>query len=134
MLHSCSLFKSLVFIPVTGTCPSHWICDAAGMRRRCNATGMQRRRYLRKLFSKCSETRERLLRSSGTDLKIPLLKTINGQKSVSHRGAKLWKGLEMQTQQAVSLKTFIDQLYTGTASSNSIFFISLASLFCKLGM
>ena len=35
--------------------------------------------YLRKLFEKCSDDRERFLRSSEADLKIPLLKTINGQ-------------------------------------------------------
>ena len=45
--------------------------------------------YLRKLFAKCSDDRERFLRSSETDLKIPLLKTINGQKAFSFRGAKL---------------------------------------------
>ena len=66
--------------------------------------------YLRKLFSKCSETRERVLRSSGTDLKTPVLRTINGQKAFSYRGARLWNGLEMQTKQAASLKTFNDQL------------------------
>ena len=37
--------------------------------------------YLRKLFLKCSDTRERVLRSSDTDLKIPLLKSINDQKA-----------------------------------------------------
>ena len=50
--------------------------------------------YLRKLFAKCSVDRERFLRSSETDLKIPLLKTISGQKAFSYRGAKLWNSLE----------------------------------------
>ena len=50
--------------------------------------------YLRKLFEKCSDDRERFLRSSETDLKIPLLKTINGQKAFSFRGPKLWNGLQ----------------------------------------
>ena len=45
--------------------------------------------YLRKLFEKCSDDRERFLRSSETDLKIPLLKTINSQKAFSYRGPKL---------------------------------------------
>ena len=45
--------------------------------------------YLRKLFLKCSDARERVLRSSNTDLKIPLLKSINGQKAFSYRGAEL---------------------------------------------
>ena len=66
--------------------------------------------YLRKLFLKFSDARERVLRSSGNDLKIPLLKTTNGQKAFSYRCAKLWNSLEMQTKQAASLKTFKDQL------------------------
>ena len=53
--------------------------------------------YFRKLFEKCSDDRERFLRSSQTDLKIPLLKTINGQKAFSYRGPKLWNGLQRDT-------------------------------------
>ena len=66
--------------------------------------------YLRKLFAKCSDDRERFLRSSETDLKIPLLKTINGQKAFSYRGAKLWNCLERATKLAPSLKIFKDHL------------------------
>ena len=66
--------------------------------------------YLSKLFAKCSDDRERFLRSSGTDLKIPLLKTINGQKAFSYRGPKLWNSLERATKLAPSLKTFKEQL------------------------
>ena len=66
--------------------------------------------YLRKLFEKCSDDRERFLRSSETDLKIPLLKTINGQKAFSYRGPKLWNSLERATTLAPSLKTFKEQL------------------------
>ena len=43
--------------------------------------------YLRKLFVKCSDERERFLRSSETDLKIPFLKTTSGQRAFSYRGA-----------------------------------------------
>ena len=42
--------------------------------------------YLTKLFTKCLDDRERFLRSSQTDLKMPLLKTISGQKAFSHGG------------------------------------------------
>ena len=66
--------------------------------------------YLSKLFAKCSDDRERFLRSSETDLKIPLLKTINGQKAFSYRGPKLWNSLERATKLAPSLKTFKEQL------------------------
>ena len=50
------------------------------------------------------------MRSSETDLKIPLLKTISGQKSFSYRGAKLWNSLERDNKLAPSLKTFKEQL------------------------
>ena len=66
--------------------------------------------YLSKLFAKCSDDRERFLHSSETDLKIPLLKTINGQKAFSYRGPKLWNSLERATKLAPSLKTFKGQL------------------------
>ena len=66
--------------------------------------------YLRKFFKKCSDDRERFLRSSETDLKIPLLKTINGQKAFSYRSPKLWNGLQRATNLAPSLKTFKEQL------------------------
>ena len=66
--------------------------------------------YLRKLFATFSDDRDRFLRSSETDLKLPLLKTINGQKAFSYRGAKLWNRLERATKLAPSLKTFKEQL------------------------
>ena len=66
--------------------------------------------YLRKLFEKCSDDKERFLRSSETDLKIPLLKTMNGQKAFSYRGPKLWNGLQRAIKLALSLKTFKEQL------------------------
>ena len=47
------------------------------------------RNYLRKLFAKCSDGRQRFLCSSETYLKIPFLKTTNGQRAFSYRGAKL---------------------------------------------
>ena len=66
--------------------------------------------YLRKLFIKCSDERERVLRSSDTDVKLPLLKTINGQKAFSFRGAKIWNSLEKETKSAPSMKIFKKQL------------------------
>ena len=59
--------------------------------------------YLRKLFAECSDEREQFLRSSETDLKIPLLKTTSGQRAFSYRGAKLWNSLERATKLAPSL-------------------------------
>ena len=59
--------------------------------------------YLRKLFAKCSDEREWFLRSSETDLKIPLLKTTSGQRVFSYRGGKLWNSLERALKLAPSL-------------------------------
>ena len=49
--------------------------------------------YLRKIFSKCSDTRDRVLRSSETDPKDTITKTMNCQKACSYRGAKLLNGI-----------------------------------------
>ena len=49
--------------------------------------------YMRKLFTQYSDESERSLRSTETDLRLPLLKTANGQKAFSYRGAKLWNSL-----------------------------------------
>ena len=66
--------------------------------------------YLRKLFAKCLDERERFLRSSEVDLKKLLLKSISGQKAFSYRAAKLWNNLERATKLAPCLKTFQEQL------------------------
>ena len=66
--------------------------------------------YLKKFFAKYSDERKRFLRSSETDLKMPLLKTTSGQRAFSYRGAKLWNSLERATKLAPSLKTFKEQL------------------------
>ena len=84
----------------------------------CDLNALQNKRFTKentllfafKLFAKCSDDRERFLRSSETDLKIPLLKTISGQKAFSYRGPKLWNSLERATKLAPSLKTFKEQL------------------------
>ena len=49
-------------------------------------------------------------RSTETDLRLPLLKTVNGQKAFSYRGAKLWNSLEKEAKLAPSLKTFKERL------------------------
>ena len=63
-----------------------------------------------KLFTKYSDDRERTLRSTETDLRLPLLKTANGQKAFSYRGAKLWISLQREAKLAPSLKTFKEQI------------------------
>ena len=69
--------------------------------------------YLRKLFAKCSDERERFLRSSETDLKMPFLKTTSRQRAFSYCGATMWNSLERATKLAPSLKTFKEQLKLG---------------------
>ena len=62
--------------------------------------------YLGELFTKCSERSDRNLRSTETNLQIPLLRTSTGQKAFSYRGAKLWNELSRETKSAPSLATF----------------------------
>ena len=52
--------------------------------------------YLGELFTKCSEGSDRILRSTETNLQIPLLRTSTGQKAFSYRGAKLWNELNKE--------------------------------------
>ena len=66
--------------------------------------------YMRNLFTKYLDDRERSLRSSETDLRLPLLKTVNGQKAFSYHGAKLWNSLEKEAKLTPSLKTFKERL------------------------
>ena len=67
--------------------------------------------YMRKLFTKYSDDSERSLRSTETDdLRLPLLKTANGQKAFSYRGAKLWNSLPRDAKLAPSLKTFKERI------------------------
>ena len=62
--------------------------------------------YLGELFSKCSKGSDRILRSTETNLQIPLLRTSTGQKAFSYRGAKLWNELNRETKLPSSLATF----------------------------
>ena len=66
--------------------------------------------YMRKLFTKYSDDSERSLHSKETDLRLPLLKTANGQKAFSYRGAKLWNSLPREAKLAPSLKNFKEQI------------------------
>ena len=62
--------------------------------------------YMRNLFTRCSDSNGRVLRSTDTDLKVPLLKTSAGQKSFSYRGGRLWNSLNRETKVAPSLSAF----------------------------
>ena len=62
--------------------------------------------YMRNLFTRCSEKNGRVLRSTDTDLKWPLLQTSAGQKVFSYRGARLWNSLSREAKVATSLSVF----------------------------
>ena len=49
--------------------------------------------YVSSLVQRLSQNTIRELRNTKTDLKLPLLKTSNGQKCFSYRGARLWNNL-----------------------------------------
>ena len=58
------------------------------------------------LFTKSSQCSSYSLRNTEADLRLPLMKTANGQKSFSYRGAKLWNSLSAESKQATSLSCF----------------------------
>ena len=53
--------------------------------------------YLTRLFQRLSETNDRQLRNTCTDLYVPFLKTACGQKCFSYKGAKLWNDLNKES-------------------------------------
>ena len=57
-------------------------------------------------FTKSSQCSSYSLRNTETDLRLPLKKSSNGQKSFSYRGAKLWNSLSAESKQASSLSCF----------------------------
>ena len=62
--------------------------------------------YLSKLFVKNSALNAMRLRNAEADLRVPLFKTANGQKSISFRGPKIWNQLSSDFRLAPSLFTF----------------------------
>ena len=62
--------------------------------------------YLTELFSRNSQGSLHTLRNTSTDLKLPLYKTVNGQKSFLFRGVKYWNSLPAESKQAVTLYSF----------------------------
>ena len=62
--------------------------------------------YLSELFVKNSALNTTRLRNTEADLRVPLLKTANGQKSISFRGSKIWHQLSSDVRLAPSLFTF----------------------------
>ena len=62
--------------------------------------------YLCDLFIRNSHCSSYSLRNTGTDLRLPMKRSNNGQKCFSYRGAKLWNSLSAESKQATSLHSF----------------------------
>ena len=62
--------------------------------------------YLSELFVQNSAVTTFRLRNTEADLRVPLFKTSNGQKSISFCGSKLWNQLSSDVRLAPSLLTF----------------------------
>ena len=92
-------------------------------------------RLLGKVSTKCSDDKQRVLRSTETDVKIPLLKTINVQKAFPYRSAKLWNCLERVEKLVSSRKTFKEQLWMGKSFISLLFYhlnVLISCLFSAL--
>ena len=66
--------------------------------------------YMKSMFHKLSESCNRTLRNTSTDLRIPLCKTSNGQRSFSYRGVTVWNQLSLEIKTAPSLAAFKTKL------------------------
>ena len=66
--------------------------------------------YLSKIFVQNSALTSMRLRNTKADLRVPLFKTSNGQKSISFRGPKPWNQLSTDVKLAPSLATFKKRL------------------------
>ena len=67
--------------------------------------------YLCCLFTSNTQFASHNLRNTATDLKLPKIKSTNGQNCFSYRGAKLWNSLPAESKQASSLSRFKSSLY-----------------------
>ena len=64
--------------------------------------------YLSEMFTNNSAYSRKNLRNTATDLQVPLMKTCNGQRAFSYRGAGVWNHLDLEVKQASSFKAFKD--------------------------
>ncbi len=66
--------------------------------------------YIKDMFTRVNESTERSLRNSEVNLRLPLLKSVGGQKCFSYRGAKLWNSLGTEIKTSPTLRAFIKQV------------------------
>ena len=62
--------------------------------------------YMAQMFQRQREQAMRTLRNTETDLRLPLFRTNNGQKSFAYRGATVWNSLDHQIKLSPSLSNF----------------------------
>ena len=81
--------------------------------------------YLGNIFQMVSEATNRQLRTSKTDLRLPLQKTSTGQKSFAYRGAKVWSDLDSVVKAFIRSALFEENIEPNYDSSQFPF------LFCQ---
>ena len=86
--------------------------------------------YLSEMFTKTSAYSGKNLRNTATDLQVPLMKTCNGQRAFSNRGAGVWNHLDLEVKQASSFKAFKDAVKRWFI----LLFLLLVYLFIYLGI
>ena len=67
--------------------------------------------YICNLFQRNSYCSSRDLRSTATDLRLPMYTSSNDQKSCSYREAVLWNNLAIGVKQAPSLSVFKQKIF-----------------------
>ena len=80
------------------------LCETATIMYK--STNILAPEYLSELFVQNSALTTMRLRNTKADLRVPLFKTSNRQKSISFRGPKLWNQLSSDVKLAPSLATF----------------------------
>ena len=60
--------------------------------------------YLSQSFTKNSACSRKNLRTTATDLQIPLAKTCSGQRTCSYRGARVWNHFDLEVKRTSSFK------------------------------
>ena len=66
--------------------------------------------YLNDLFVRLSDFHTRELREAKTDLAVPLMRAVSGQKAFSHRGTKVWNKFNSNIREAPSVYPFKSRL------------------------
>ena len=105
--HSLSLIKGLGWLTVKELIRFETATTV------CKSVNQLCPNYMAQMFQRQREQAKRTLRNTETDLKLPLFRTNNGQKSFAYRGAAVWNGLDHQIKLSPSLSNFKLKLKEG---------------------